>query len=145
MQGAHPGVYGESGEGRDNLIAGWILVDGEQFLIVSEHVFGDAELHLREGFSLGVAGFQVDDSANVEHHVVVSLVLLVSVQIPVARFVVYFDIAHPEHSVYLDFSIEEIGPRIAVVQPWVDDFHLPMVGSMERRKWKQLVFPYIVK
>ena len=128
-------MYGESGEGRDNLIAGWILVDGEQFLIVSEHVFGYAELHLREGFSLELRASRS----------MIPLVLLVSVQIPVARLVVYFDIAHPEHSVYLDFSIEEIGPRIAVVQSWVDDFHLPMVGSMERRKWKQLVFPYIVK
>lgn len=41
-------MHGEFGERWNYLIARRILVDGEQFLIVLEHIIRNAKLHLRQ-------------------------------------------------------------------------------------------------
>ena len=145
LQGAHPRVNGELGERWNYLIARGILVDGEQFLIVLEHIIRNVELHLRQRGTLGVSGFRIYVAADVQNHVVVSFVLVVSMKIPVARLVVNLHVAHPESSGNLDFGVEEIGPCIAVVQSGVDDFHLPVVGGGKRGEWEEFMLPHVVK
>ena len=145
LQGTHPRVNGELGERWNYLIARWILVDGEQLLIVLEDILGDVELHLCQRGPLGISGFRIDGAADVQNHVVVSLVLVVGVKKPVARLVVNLHVAHPKGSGNFDFSVEEIGPCIAVVQSGVDDFHLPVVGGGKRGEWEEFVLPHVVK
>jgi len=127
------------------LVARGILVDGEQLLIVFEHVVGDVELHLHQRLALRVLCLHVDDAAYVEDDVVVSLVLVVTMQIPVARLVVNLHVAHPKGAVYLELGIEEIGTCVAVVQSGVDDFHRLVPGGGERGEWEELVLPHVVK
>ena len=95
LQGAHPTVHGEAGERWDNLVAGRILVDAQQFLIMFRYVFGDVELQLHEGLAFRVLGFYIDGSANVQDDVVVAFILIMSVHIPVACLVVNLHVSHP--------------------------------------------------
>jgi hypothetical protein len=88
---------------------------------------------------------RIDGAADVQNHVVVSLIFVVGMKIPVARLVVNLHVAHPQRTVNLDFSVEEIGPCIAIVQSGVDDFHLPVVGGGKRGEWEEFVLPHIVK
>ena len=145
LQGTHPRMHGEFRERWNNLIARRILVDGEQLLIVLQHMIRNIELHLNQQGTLRVSGFRIDGAADVQNHVVVSLILVVGMKMPVARLVVNLHVAHPQRTVNFDFSVEEIGPCIAVVQSGVDDFHLPVVGGGKRGEWEEFVLPHIVK
>ena len=88
-------MHGEAGERWDDLVAGRILVDAQQFLIMLRYVFGDVELQLHEGLALRVLGFYIDGSANVQDDVVVAFILIMSVHIPVACLVVNLHVSHP--------------------------------------------------
>ena len=80
-----------------------------------------------------------------QHHIVVMRVFVVSVQVPVARFVVYLNIPDPQRAVYAHLGIKEVGPRIAVVQPGVYHFHGLSVSGEQSRNGQYAVSPHVVQ
>ena len=54
--------------------------------------------------------------------VVIALVLVVPMQIPVRRLVVYLHISHPQGAPDSDLRIEEVRPGIAIMQARINHF-----------------------
>ena len=145
LEGSHPGVYHQSRQVGDHLIAGRIAVRLQQFLVVAPHAVGHVELHLAYKLPVGVHHLGVEHARHVKDHVVVAPVFVVAMQIPVRRLVVYLHVAHPQCLADPHLRIEEVGPRIAVVQSRVDHLDGLSVTRRQLLQRKQLVLPHVVQ
>ena len=63
---------------------------------------------------------------------------------PVARLVVNLDVPDPQGAVNLDFGVEEIRTRIAVVEPRIDHLHGFSVSGVQPCNGEHLMLPYIM-
>ena len=66
-----------------------------------------------------------------QHHIIIMVVLLMAVEIPVRRLVVYLHVSHPQRTVDLHLRVEEVGSCVAVVQSRINDLHVLSVGGLE--------------
>ena len=78
-----------------NLIAGRILVGLEQFFVVTAHLRWYLEHHLRKELSVGRTHIGIDHATHMQHHIVVSGITVVAMQVPVGSLLVNLHIAHP--------------------------------------------------
>ena len=101
---------------RNDAIAGRVLVFLQQLLVVSFHRLGHFHLQLRQYIAIGGLHLSVSLPRDVQHHIIIMVILLVSVEIPVRRLVVDLHVSHPQRAVDLHLSVEEVGTRISVVQ-----------------------------
>ena len=129
LQCRHPWVDGQCRQVGDNLVTGWILVGTQQFLVVLPDRGRDFQLHLWDVLSFCVCHLAIRVACDMQHDIVVSLVFVMSMQIPVARLVVNLHVTHPECLVDFHFSIEEIRSTVVIMQSGVN--HLD--GSAVRR------------
>ena len=84
--------------------------------------FWHIELHLADKLTIRIHHFRIQDANHMEDDIVVTLVLIMAMNIPVARLVVNLDVPYPERAPYLNLRIKEIRAGIAVMQTWVNHF-----------------------
>ena len=130
---------------RNHLVARWIAVGLNQFLVVLADVLRHIQLHLRDIFSLRILHIGIHLTHHVEHHIIITWVTVVMVLIPVAGLVMDLDIAHPQGTVDLDFGIKEVGTCIPVMQPRIDHFDVLAVGCHQFLQREQFMLPHIMK
>ena len=145
LQGCHPRVNHQSCQVRDNPITGRIGIRPKQFCIVLVNILGHLQHHLGYKVSLLCLYITVDHSHHVKHYIIIMGILVVTMQVPVARLVVYLDIAYPKRSAYLHLRIEEVRTCVSVVQPRVQHFHHPSVSGFQSFQWPHLMSPAIVQ
>ena len=145
LQRSHPRMDGERGEGGHKAIARRIGVGGKQFLVVERHRHRDGKFDLGYKLPSAVGDIAVVVLHHMQHNVVVGRVGVVTMPIPVLRMFVYLHIAHPHRLANAQFGIEEVGPRIAVMQSRVNHLHIPAVGGGKVGKGQHLVFPHVLQ
>ena len=69
-------------------------------------------------------------TCDMQDDIVVRLVFVVSVQIPIARFVVNLHITYPKGVIDLYFGIKEIGTAIMVMQSGVNHFNNIVISCL---------------
>ena len=126
-------------------MAGWIAVGSQQCIIMLRDIGRYFQLHLWQTIALLRCCDSVELSADVQDNVVIAVVLVVSMGEPVARLVVDFDVTHPQRTPDFNLCIEEIGPRIVVVQAGIYHFHRLPVGRREGFQGEHLVFPDVMQ
>ena len=57
----------------------------------------------------------------------------------------YLHVAHPHGAVYAQLGVEEVGPRMRVVQSGVNYLHRSSVGGAQLMQRQYAVLPYIVQ
>ena len=107
--------------------------------------FRHIELHLSEKLPVAVHHLGIQDARHMEDHIVISLVLVMSMNIPVARLVVDLHIPHPKRPSDLDLRIEEIRTRIAIMQTRVNHLDNLAVARLQLPQWEQFVLKHIVQ
>ena len=145
LQSRHPGMHSQSRQFRNHLITRRIAVSLLQFVVVRPHMFRHVELHLFDILPVGVHHLRIQYASHVQNHVVVTLILIMAMQIPVARFVVDLHVTHPQRPPDSHLRIEEVRARIAVVQPRVDHFNGLAIASPQFPQGEQLVFEHIMQ
>ena len=80
-----------------------------------------------------------------EDNIIIALVLIVAMQIPVARLVVDLHVAHPERLPYPDLRIEEVGTCVAIVQSRIDYLDSHAVARHQFPQREELVLPHIMQ
>ena len=129
----------------DGVAARRIAVVSEKALIILHHMRRNLQLHLRRTATVGGRHVHVYRRSNMQHHIVVSRILVVSVQKPVGRALVYLHIAHPQRAVKPNLGIEEVGTRVMVMQTGIDYLHESSVRSAELVERQYAVFPDIMQ
>ena len=145
LQCRHPRMNGERGEVGHKSIARRIGVGGEQFLVVERHRHRDGKFDLGYKLPPTVGDVAVVVLHHMQHNVVVGGVGVVPVPKPVLRVFVYLHIAHPHRLANAQFGVEEVGPRIAVMQSGVDNLHIPAIGGGKVGEGQYLVFPHVLQ
>ena len=79
----------------------------------------------------GGLDISIDRAHHVQHNIVVGGIMIVTVNIPVGRFLVYFHVAHPKRAVDFHLCIEKIGTCMVVVKSRVDYFYGLPVGCFQ--------------
>ena len=103
------------------------------------------QLQLRRMRPVGSDNVGIYHRRYVQHHVVVCFVLIMSMGVPVGRFLVYLHISHPHHAADFHLGIEEVGTVVAVVQTGVYHLHEASVGGVQLVERQDAVFPDVVK
>ena len=103
------------------------------------------KLHLRWTRAVGSHYVGIYHRCHVQHYIIISRILVVRVHEPVGRALVYLHVAHPHGAVDAQLGVEEVGPRMRVVQSRVDYFHRSSVGGAQFVKRQYAVLPYIVQ
>jgi len=114
----------------DNLVARRILVCFKEFLIVVVNLLRDVQLQLWKEFPVGGDDVVVNNSSHMEYYIIVCRVVVVSVYIPVVGTIMNLHVSHPQCTVNLHLSVEEVWSRIAVVQTRVNHLHQLAVGGV---------------
>ena len=115
LQSSHPRMHHQTCQVGNDTIAGRISVRPKQFCIVLANMLRHRQHHLWYKVSLLRLHIAVGNANHMQHHIIIMCILVVSMQIPVARLVMYLDIAHPQRSVYLHLGVEEVWSGISVV------------------------------
>ena len=115
LKRCHPGMYHQARQVRNHLITGRITVGFLQFIVVIPDMIGYIELHLTDKLTIGIHHFGIEHPSHMQYHIVVSLILVVPMQIPIARLVVNLNITHPQRLSNPYLRIEEIRTSIVVV------------------------------
>ena len=115
LQSSHPRMNHQTCQVGNDTIAGRISVRPKQFCIVLANMLRHRQHHLWYKVSLLRLYITIGHPHHMQHYVIIMDILVVSMQIPVARLVMYLDIAHPQRSVYLHFRVEEVRPSISVM------------------------------
>ena len=145
LQGGHPGMHGQAAQRGNQLIAGGIVVGVEQLLVIGFDSGRNLKLQLWQVFATRVLHVAVGHAHHMEHHIVVSRIVVVPVLVPVAGTVVNLHIAHPQRAVDLQLCVEEVGPGIpAVMESGIHYLDAPAISSLQGAQWPQLVFPDVV-
>lgn len=131
LQCAHPAVYGEAAQRRNDVVTGRVFVGGGELDIAHTDVLGHAELELRRALSALGHHVGVYRLGYMQYHVVVSCIALMAMLIPVGRTGMDFDVAHPQGAVDAYLGVEEVGSGIGVVQSRVYHLDLQPVGGGE--------------
>ena len=145
LQGCHPGMHHQARQIGNHLVARRITVSLQQLVVMFPDIVGHVELHLFDKLAVAVHNFCVDNACHVEDHVVVVLVLVVSMQIPVARLVVNLNVSYPESPADSHFRIEEVRTCVAVVQSGVNHLDVLSVARFQSPQREQLVLPHIMQ
>ena len=145
LQGGHPGVDGQLAQCRNNLVARGVEGGALKLVIVLLQSLGYGHHELRQVVAVLGKHVAVGLADHVEHHIIIGVVLVVSVDIPVTAFKVQLHVAHPQCVADAHLRIEEVRSCIAVVQSWVDDLHRPSVGGQQFSEWQHFVSPSVVK
>ena len=115
LQSSHPRMYHQTCQVGNDSIAGRIGVRSQQFCIVLANMLRHRQHHLWYKVSLLRLHIAVGNANHMQHYIIIMDVLVVSMQIPIARLVMYLDIAHPHRSVYLHLGVKEVWSGISVV------------------------------
>ena len=86
---------GQSGQVGNNTIAGWVGIGTQQFGIVVVDGLWNCQHQLGDKVATGGLHLTVGNTHDVQHHIIIVLIRLMSVDVPVARTVVHLHIAHP--------------------------------------------------
>ena len=121
-----------------------IAVLAEQSLIVGRHIPGHLKHHLGHTPAFARDDVGVNHPGHMQHHVVIGAVAVVPVDAPARRPVVYLDVPNPHSAAYLHLRVEEVGPRVAVLQARVNHLYGQSVGRHERLQWEHLVLPCVL-
>ena len=117
----------------------------QQLLVVVFQGLRNLEHQLRQVVTVLCLHIHISHTNHMEHHIIISWVVVVSVTIPVTGLEVYLHIAHPQRATNLHLRVEKVGPCIAVVQSCVQNLNHTPVSSLQLIERQHLVFPNIVK
>ena len=112
-------MHSELRKAWDNPIAWRIVVGIKQLPIILNHRRWHLDNHLRKIVTLLRHHLAVGNSYDMQYHIIISWIGMVTMLIPVARILMYLHIAYPQRTCYFHLGIEKVGTRIAVVQSWV--------------------------
>ena len=115
LQSSHPRMNHQTCQVGNDTIAGRISVRPKQFCIVLANMLRHRQHHLWYKVSLLRLYITIGHPHHMQHYIIIMDVLVVSMQIPIARLVMYLDIAHPQRSVYLHLGVEEVWSGISVM------------------------------
>ena len=141
LQGTHPRTDCQSAQFRNNLITRRIIIRAQQFPIMFLHTGRHLKLKLGNQPAVGCSDFPVHFRTDMQHDIVITTIILMTMKIPVGRPLVNLDITHPQRPSYLHLSIEEVGASIMVMQSYINDFQFLPVGSVELSQRKELMLP----
>ena len=82
---------------------------------------------------------------NMKNHVRIGGIGGVKMTIPICGIVMYLHIAYPQSAVNKDFSIEEVGAGIVVVQARADYLDKTAVGSAQFSQREYFVLPDVMQ
>ena len=122
-------------------MAARIIVGLAELLVACEHVGRKVDLQGGQCLPVLGHGLGVGRLHHMEHHVVVTGVLVVPVPEPVGGLHVDFHISGPHGLAYLHLGVEEVGPLVAVGLSGVDYLHAFPLGGEEGSERENLVFP----
>ena len=122
-------MYHQGTETANDAVAGREVVGGQQLLIVLGHLGRHRQHHL--GQIVAVVGHHVGIgiASDVQHHVVIPRIAVVTVLVPLAAVLMNLHIAHPQRAADAQLGVEEVGTGVAIVQARVDDLHQLAVGG----------------
>ena len=120
LQGSHPGMHHQARQFWNHLITRWVAVCLQQLVIVHSDGFRHVELHLTDKLAIGVHHLRIDDACYVKDYIVIITILVMTMEIPVRRLVVDLHVSHPQRGTNPDLRIEEVWPRISVMQTRVN-------------------------
>ena len=107
--------------------------------------FGIAQLALWNGLAVRAVNRAIRFLDNMQYHIVISAVLVVSVPVPVRGTHVDFYIPGPKRIAYPDFRVEKIGSAVRVEAAGIDYFHRPAIRRGLRKSQKTLLLPNIMQ
>ena len=128
-----------------HVLAARECVGTRQFIVVFKHIVGNRQDQLRYVSSIRISHCAIGHAYNMKNHVRIGGIGGVKMAIPICGIVVYLHIAYPQGAVNKDFSIEEVGAGIVVVQAWADHLDKTAVGSAQFSQREYFVLPDVMQ
>ena len=145
LQRAHPRMDRQLIQARNDLITGRIFVCLHQLLILCPDSSRHIDLHLGQRLATVSDDSTVGIAYDMQDHIVIARIAVVSVLVPVGGTAMNLHIAHPQHAVDLQLCIEEVGAGVIIVQTGVYHLDRPSVSSLQSLQRQQPVPPAIMQ